>query len=87
MKQVPKLNATLVIIPHDGGTNPRNPYDQLAPEERHQKIVQLCARIYLRMRSRQSAPATAEPALTSSGTPEPAASYPRFELAGEAASP
>lgn len=45
------LNAKLIIIPHDGGTNPRNPYDSLFPEERHEKIVRLCARIYLRMRS------------------------------------
>ncbi len=51
MKHVPKLDAKMLIIPHDGGTNTRNPYDQLTPEERQEKIVQLCARIYLRMRS------------------------------------
>lgn len=73
MKRVAKLNATLVIIPHDGGTNPRNPYDQLAPEERHQKIVQLCARIYLRMRSHQPAPATAGPVPATSEILRPAA--------------
>jgi hypothetical protein len=55
MKRVTKLNARIIIVPHDGGTNPRNPYDQLTPEERHQKIVQLCARIYLRMRFRDEA--------------------------------
>lgn len=46
------LNPKLIIIPHDGGTNPRNPYDQLTPEERQKKIVRLCAQIYLRMRSK-----------------------------------
>jgi len=68
MKRLPNLNAKLVIVPHDGGTNPRNPYDQLTPEERHKKIVQLCARIYLRLRARQLPSATAEPAPASSGT-------------------
>ncbi len=87
MKQIPKLNATLVIIPHDGGTNPRNPYDQLIPEERHQKIVQLCARIYLRMRSRQPVPATAGPAPAASGIPGPAALGHRSAPAGEAGAP
>jgi len=52
MKRIPKLTARVEIIPHDGGTNPRNPYDQLTPEERHKKIVQLCARILLRIRRR-----------------------------------
>jgi len=52
MKRVRKLDAEVAIIPHDGGTNPRNPYDQLTPEERQKKIVQLCGRIYLRMRSK-----------------------------------
>ena len=47
------LNAQLIVVPHDGGTNPRNPYDYLSPEERHKKIVQLCARIYLRMRCKR----------------------------------
>ena len=87
MKQIPKLNATLVIIPHDGGTNPRNPYDQLIPEERYQKIVQLCARIYLRMRSRQPARATAESAPAASEIPETAASGRRSAPAGEADAP
>lgn len=76
MRRVPKLNPELVIIPHDGGTNPRNPYDQLTPEERHKKILQLCARIYLRMRSRQPPAPTAEPAPASARTPAPAASDP-----------
>ncbi len=83
MRHAPKLNAKLIIVPHDGGTNPRNPYDQLTPEERHKKIVQLCARIYLRMRSRQPV-VTAGPSPASSGTPGPAASDPRFGSAGEA---
>ena len=39
MRRVPKLNAKLVIIPHDGGANPSNPYDQLAPQERHKRIL------------------------------------------------
>lgn len=52
VKRIRQLNAKLVIVAHDDGTNPRNPYDQLAPEEHHSKIVQFCARIYLRMRSR-----------------------------------
>lgn len=52
MKRGTTLNAQLIVVPHDGGTNPRNPYDQLSPEERHEKIVQLCARIYLRMQSK-----------------------------------
>jgi hypothetical protein len=52
MKRGKALNAQLIVVPHDGGTNPRNPYDSLSPEERHGKIVQLCARIYLRMRSK-----------------------------------
>jgi len=68
MKRVPKMNAKLVIVPHDGGTNPRNPYDQLAPEDRHRKILHLCARIYLRMRSRESGPSTRGPSPASSGT-------------------
>jgi|GEM_PF-1108749 len=55
MKRAPKLTARLHIVPHDGGANPRNPYDQLTPEERHKKIIQLCARIYLRMRFRDEA--------------------------------
>lgn len=82
MKRVPKLTARVEIIPHDGGTNPRNPYDQLTPEERHKKIVQLCARIYLRMRSRQPLSATVEPAPASSETHEPAVSDPQTESAG-----
>lgn len=75
MKQIPKLNTKLVIIPHDGGTNPRNPYDHLTPGERQKKIVQLCARIYLRIRSKRAGDSTtlvSDP--TSSETPAPVAS-------------
>ncbi len=37
------------IEPYDGTPNPRNPYDRLTPEDRHRKIVEIYARIYLRM--------------------------------------
>ncbi len=37
------------IIPYNGTPNPRNPFDRLAPEERHKKIVQIYAQIYLKM--------------------------------------
>lgn len=37
------------IVPYDGTPNPRNPYDLLIPEERQRKIVELYARIRLRM--------------------------------------
>jgi len=37
------------IVPYDGTPNPRNPYDRLTPEDRHRKIVEIYARIYLRM--------------------------------------
>ena len=77
MRCVPKLNAKLVIIPHDGGTNPSNPHDQLTPQERHKKILQLCARVYLKMRSQPAAPSTEGSGPASSRTPAPAASDPR----------
>ena len=77
MSRVPKLNATLVIVPHDGGTNPSNPYDQLTSRERHEKILQLCARVYLRMQSQQTAASTKGSEPASSQTPAPAASDPR----------
>lgn len=73
MKRVPKMNAKVVIVPHDGGTNQSNPYDHLTLEERHEKILHLCARIYLRMRSRQSVLSTRGPSPASSGTPGAAA--------------
>jgi hypothetical protein len=37
------------IIPYDGTPNPRNPFDRLTPEERHKKIVEIYAQIYLKM--------------------------------------
>ncbi|MBI2930957.1 MAG: hypothetical protein HYY16_04845 [Planctomycetes bacterium] len=55
MKRVPKLSANLVIVPHDGATNPGNLYGHLTPAERQKKIAQFCARIYLRMHPKQPA--------------------------------
>jgi len=42
-------NVPIEIIPYDGTPNPRNPFDCLTPEERHKKIVEIYARIYLKM--------------------------------------
>ena len=42
-------NMEIEIIPYDGTPNPRNPFDRLTPEERHKKIVEIYARIYLKM--------------------------------------
>jgi len=84
MMQPPKLDARLIIIPHDGGNNPRNPYDRFTPEERKKKIVGLCARVYLRIRSKDSDQTNPEPGIASSETPAPAASDPQSE--SEAAS-
>lgn len=44
------------IVPYDGTPNPRNLYDRLTPEERHRKIVELYARIYLRMMGKEASP-------------------------------
>lgn len=44
------------IVPYDGTPNPRNPYDRLTPEDRHRKIVELYARIYLRMVGKSAVP-------------------------------
>ena len=82
MSRVPKLNANLVIIWHRGGTSSRNPYDQLTPQDRHKKILELCARVYLRVRSQQAAPSTRGSEPASSQTPAPAASDPRSGLEG-----
>ena len=42
-------NIDIEIIPYDGTPNPRNPFDRLTPEERHKKIVEIYAQIYLKM--------------------------------------
>jgi hypothetical protein len=42
-------NMEIEIIPYDGTPNPRNPFDRLTPEERHKKIVEIYAQIYLKM--------------------------------------
>jgi hypothetical protein len=42
-------NVPIEIIPYDGIPNPRNPFDRLTPEERHKKIVEIYAQIYLKM--------------------------------------
>ena len=42
-------NINIEIIPYDGIPNPRNPFDRLTPEERHKKIVEIYAQIYLKM--------------------------------------
>lgn len=44
------------IVTYDGTPNPRNPYDRLTPEDRHRKIVELYARIYLRMVGKSAVP-------------------------------
>lgn len=44
------------ILPYDGTPNPRNPFDRLTPEDRHRKIVELYARIYLRMLEKEALP-------------------------------
>ena len=41
------------IIPYDGTPNPRNPFDRLTPEERHKKIVEIYAQIYLKMANKR----------------------------------
>ena len=48
-KRINVKEAEIKMIPYDGTTNPHNPYDRLTPEERQKKIVNLYARIYLRM--------------------------------------
>lgn len=47
------------VVPYDGTRNPRNPYDRLTPEERHKKIVELYARIYLGMLGKGAEPSPA----------------------------
>lgn len=42
-------NVPIEIIPYDGEPNPRNPFDRLTPEERHRKIVEVYAKIYLKI--------------------------------------
>jgi hypothetical protein len=42
-------NMEIEIIPYDGTPNLRNPFDRLTPEERRKKIVEIYARIYLKM--------------------------------------
>lgn len=42
-------NVPIEIIPYDGSPNSRNPFDRLAPEERHKKIVETYAQIYLKI--------------------------------------
>lgn len=42
-------DVELEIVPYDGTPNPRNPYDRLTHEERQRKIVELYAKICLRM--------------------------------------
>jgi|Deesub1362B_J571_1020462.scaffolds.fasta_scaffold00032_6 hypothetical protein len=41
------------IIPYDGTPNPRNPFDRLTPEERHKKIVEIYAQIYIKMANKR----------------------------------
>ena len=54
MRRRPReFNPRVVVVPHDGEPNPDNPYDGLSPKERHERVVELCARIYARMRSEQ----------------------------------
>ena len=79
MTRVSKLNAKLNITSHDGGSNPRNPYDRFTPDDREKKIVELCVRIYLRMRSKQDGEANREPLLTSCETPSIVSSDPQSE--------
>lgn len=73
------FDAELIIIPHDGGSNPRNPYDRFTPENREKKLVGLCARIYLRIRSKSDGQINHEPLITSSETPASVASDHQFE--------
>lgn len=42
-------NVPIEIVPYDGTPNPRNPFDRLTPEEKHKKIVEIYAQIYLKM--------------------------------------
>jgi hypothetical protein len=42
-------NMPIEISPYDGEPNPRNPFDRLTPEERHKKIVEIYAKIYLKI--------------------------------------
>ncbi len=73
MTQAPRLNARLIIFAHDGGSNPRNPYDRFTPQEREKKIVELCARIYVRMRSENAESPSSRSDEASAGTPSVAA--------------
>ena len=79
MKPAPKLGAKLVIIPHDGTSNSGNPYDCFTPDEREEKTLELCARIYLRMRSKDAVSASFQPGTSVSGTPAADASGPQSE--------
>lgn len=49
MGKINPKDMEIEIIPYDGTPNPRNPFDRLTPEERHKKIVELYAQIYLKM--------------------------------------
>ncbi len=69
MTQAPKLGAKLIIIPQDGTSNTRNPYDRFNPEERQKKILELCARIYLRMQSEETDTTNVQSGTSVSETP------------------
>ena len=49
MAKINPKDMEIEIIPYDGTPNPRNPFDRLTPEERHKKIVEIYAQIYLKM--------------------------------------
>jgi len=42
-------NMEIEIIPYDGTSNPRNPFDRLTPEEIRKKVVKIYAQIYLKI--------------------------------------
>lgn len=52
-RRIDLRNVPIEIIPYDGTPNPRNPFDRLTPEERHKKIVEIYAQIYLKMTTKK----------------------------------
>ncbi len=49
-------DVKIEIVPYDGTPNPRNPFDRLTPEDQRKKIVELYARICLRMLGKKAEP-------------------------------